>query len=256
MSDEIKTWQERFSDQSDFDPNKIDTGYQTKFVSVGMLRDQCLFAEIAELRDRLKKAEAANAQLREAIDLLTQEHNRAQSEAKKAEAERDETRQFLDELQGEFDKQNTAFWATSEKLRIAEAELKAIKECNPNNALAVSASELLEALQACLDYGVMTGDEWVEAKARATIHAYASPIAAPVPATQPKAEISDDLHEMAKIVAEQFTYIDRETDQTCCGGCNMPETFISIGEGFKENHTDNCIVLRARAILAEANKGE
>lgn len=35
--------------------------------------------------------------------------------------------------------------------------------------LIASAPELLEALQACLDYGSMTGDEWVTDKAIAAI---------------------------------------------------------------------------------------
>jgi hypothetical protein len=43
-------------------------------------------ATIVAIIDRLKKTEATNTQLREAIDLLAQEHNRAQSEAEKAEA--------------------------------------------------------------------------------------------------------------------------------------------------------------------------
>lgn len=38
------------------------------------------------------------------------------------------------------------------------------------NAFLISAApELLEALEACLDYGSMTGDDWVTDKARAAI---------------------------------------------------------------------------------------
>jgi len=181
---------------------------------------------ILPIIDRLKKAETQR-------EALSSAYRSAAERAEKAEAERDETRQFLDELQGEFDKQNTAFWATSEKLRIAEAELKAIKECNPNNALAVSASELLEALQACLDYGVMTGDEWVEAKARATIHAYASPIAAPVPATQPKAEMSDE--RIMEIATTEGLWSDARGVWMAFGG-------------------ENDLLRTIRAILAEASK--
>lgn len=38
-----------------------------------------------------------------------------------------------------------------------------------NARLIAAAPELLEALNACIDYGAMTGDEWVTSKARAAI---------------------------------------------------------------------------------------
>ncbi len=47
-----------------------------------------------------------------------------------------------------------------------------------------------------------------------------------------------------------FNYTDRETDETCCSGCNCAEELVSVGEPFKEVHAENCIVLRARALLA------
>lgn len=42
-------------------------------------------------------------------------------------------------------------------------------ECKANANLIAAAPELVEALQACLDHGSMTGSEWVEEKARAAI---------------------------------------------------------------------------------------
>lgn len=43
------------------------------------------------------------------------------------------------------------------------------EEAKANARLIAAAPELLEALNACIDYGAMTGDEWVTSKARAAI---------------------------------------------------------------------------------------
>jgi hypothetical protein len=42
-------------------------------------------------------------------------------------------------------------------------------EAHANARLIAAAPDLLEALQSCLDYGSMTGDEWVKEKAIAAI---------------------------------------------------------------------------------------
>lgn len=70
--------------------------------------------------------------------------------------------------------------------------------------------------------------------------------AAPVPAS----EAASLLEFVEAIAGPTFTYTDRETDESCCNGCNMAAEFISIDEGFRQPHAHNCIVLRARAYLA------
>lgn len=52
------------------------------------------------------------------------------------------------------------------------------------------------------------------------------------------------------VAGPTYTYVDRETDQTCCNGCNRAERYVGLTEPPVLEHAEDCIVLRARAILA------
>lgn len=64
--------------------------------------------------------------------------------------------------------------------------------------------------------------------------------------------VPENVREFVEAVAGPMaTYIDRETDEHCCAGCNCAEVYVGFGQPYREAHTDDCIVLRARAILTQ-----
>lgn len=50
-----------------------------------------------------------------------------------------------------------------------ENQIGVLRRSYDDESINITARELLEALQSCVDYGSMTGDEWVMDKARAAI---------------------------------------------------------------------------------------
>lgn len=68
-------------------------------------------------------------------------------------------------------------------------------------------------------------------------------------ATSTPAAPADAREFVEALAGSMATYIDRETDEYCCAGCNCAEVYVGIDQPAEEVHKEDCIVLRARAWL-------